>query len=151
MPWLVSPPLLPAIWQYPLMKFGIMYRLGQIGLVRDYLEMEFRPAPGVLPFEYDLERIIDDFVLFCMLIGNDFLPCAPPPPSPLSLLIFALLSATTTALPITTGSVDIHDKECSSTEAMDYTHSWQHIWEGSVQRVHISNQSNPIHVRQDHA
>lgn len=59
--------------------------LGQIGLVRDYLEMEFRPAPGVLSFEYDLERIIDDFVLFCMLIGNDFLPCAPPPlphPSP---------------------------------------------------------------------
>ena len=50
--------------------------LFQIGLVRDYLELEFRPPPGTLPFEFDLERIIDDFVLFCMLIGNDFLPCA---------------------------------------------------------------------------
>lgn len=44
--------------------------------MRDYLELEFRPAPGTLPFEFNLERIIDDFVLFCMLIGNDFLPCA---------------------------------------------------------------------------
>ena len=46
--------------------------------VRDYLEMEFRPksSEAQLPFGFDLERIIDDFVLFCMLIGNDFLPCA---------------------------------------------------------------------------
>ena len=46
--------------------------------VRDYLEMEFRPksSEAPLPFGFDLERIIDDFVLFCMLIGNDFLPCA---------------------------------------------------------------------------
>lgn len=29
------------------------------------------------PFGFDLERIVDDFVLFCMLIGNDFLPGAP--------------------------------------------------------------------------
>ena len=46
--------------------------------MRDYLEMEFRPRPSEpsLPFDFDLERVIDDFVLFCMLIGNDFLPCA---------------------------------------------------------------------------
>jgi 5'-3' exonuclease len=27
-----------------------------------------------LGFPFDLEKFIDDFVLFCMLIGNDFLP-----------------------------------------------------------------------------
>ena len=47
-----------------------------MGLVRDYLELEFRSAAASAPFGFDLERVIDDFVLFCMLIGNDFLPCA---------------------------------------------------------------------------
>lgn len=46
--------------------------LFQIGLLREYLELEFRN--DALPFAYDVERVIDDFVLFCMLIGNDFLP-----------------------------------------------------------------------------
>lgn len=48
------------------------FMLFQIGLLREYLELEFRNPS--LPFTYDVERIIDDFVLFCMLIGNDFLP-----------------------------------------------------------------------------
>ena len=41
-------------------------------LLREYLEVEFK-LPG-LSFAYDPERLIDDFVLFCMLVGNDFLP-----------------------------------------------------------------------------
>jgi 5'-3' exonuclease len=45
-------------------------------LVRDYLELEFKNA--ALPFAFDVERVVDDFVLFCMLIGNDFLPCECP-------------------------------------------------------------------------
>ncbi|KAK9818370.1 hypothetical protein WJX72_011521 [[Myrmecia] bisecta] len=49
--------------------------LFQIGLLRDYLTIEFRNTS--LPFQFDTERIIDDFVLFCMLIGNDFLPALP--------------------------------------------------------------------------
>lgn len=47
----------------------------QVGLLRDYLELEFQQPEAVLGFKFDLERVIDDFVLFCMLIGNDFLPC----------------------------------------------------------------------------
>ena len=46
--------------------------LFQIGLLREYLELEFQN--DALPFAFDVERVIDDFVLFCMLIGNDFLP-----------------------------------------------------------------------------
>lgn len=48
-----------------------------LSLFREYLELEF--ASMVLPegFEFDLERIIDDFILLAMLVGNDFLPHLP--------------------------------------------------------------------------
>jgi len=49
----------------------------QIGLLRDYFDLEFKSIADSLPFAYDLERIVDDFVLFCMLVGNDFLPPLP--------------------------------------------------------------------------
>ena len=58
--------------------------LFQLGLVRDYMDAEFRaafthPSTGAptIAFPYDHERVIDDFVLFCMLVGNDFLPPLP--------------------------------------------------------------------------
>ena len=51
--------------------------LFQIGLLRDYLDAEFKTVAAGLPFPYDGERVVDDFVLFCMLIGNDFLPPLP--------------------------------------------------------------------------
>lgn len=49
--------------------------LFHIGLLREYLELEFQDIR--LPFPFDVERVVDDFVLFCMLIGNDFLPALP--------------------------------------------------------------------------
>lgn len=49
----------------------------QIGLLRDYVQLEFEQCASSLPFKFDIERVIDDFVLFCMLVGNDFLPSLP--------------------------------------------------------------------------
>jgi hypothetical protein len=44
--------------------------------MREYIELEFSSALAgkQLSFTLDIERIIDDVVLFCMLVGNDFLP-----------------------------------------------------------------------------
>jgi len=48
-----------------------------LGLFREYLDHEFSTLKETLPFEYDLERIIDDFILINIFIGNDFLPHLP--------------------------------------------------------------------------
>jgi len=51
----------------------------KISIMREYLTWEFRPEsfPTALPFEHDIERIIDDFILLCCFVGNDFLPHLP--------------------------------------------------------------------------
>ncbi|KAG5978787.1 hypothetical protein E4U55_005942 [Claviceps digitariae] len=48
-------------------------------IVREYLEMEFQDLhqDGALTFSFDLERIIDDFILMAFFVGNDFLPNLP--------------------------------------------------------------------------
>ncbi|KAG0260553.1 hypothetical protein BG011_001826 [Mortierella polycephala] len=51
--------------------------LMHLSLLREYLDLEFNSLQEALPFPYDLERIIDDFVLMCLFIGNDFLPHLP--------------------------------------------------------------------------
>ncbi|KAG7721173.1 hypothetical protein KL933_001145 [Ogataea haglerorum] len=48
-----------------------------ISLVREYMELEFQDLQDQLSFEYDFERIIDDFILIMYVIGNDFLPNLP--------------------------------------------------------------------------
>ena len=53
------------------------FLLLHVGLLREYLDQEFRAIADALPFEYDCERVIDDFVLLSMLVGNDFLPPLP--------------------------------------------------------------------------
>lgn len=51
--------------------------LMHLSLLREYLELEFQELRTSLPFEYDLERIIDDFILMAFFVGNDFLPNLP--------------------------------------------------------------------------
>ncbi|KAM0254342.1 hypothetical protein ACHAQJ_006874 [Trichoderma viride] len=48
-------------------------------IVREYLEMEFQELQNkdVLSFQFDLERVIDDFILMAFFVGNDFLPNLP--------------------------------------------------------------------------
>lgn len=48
-------------------------------IVREYLELEFQDLEqsGTLDFAYDMERIIDDFILMAFFVGNDFLPNLP--------------------------------------------------------------------------
>ncbi|TVY58970.1 5'-3' exoribonuclease 1 [Lachnellula cervina] len=48
-------------------------------IVREYLELEFQELKedGVLGFAFDLERVIDDFILMAFFVGNDFLPNLP--------------------------------------------------------------------------
>lgn len=53
------------------------FYLMHLSLFREYLDHEFSLLKSSLPFEYDLERIIDDFILINIFIGNDFLPHLP--------------------------------------------------------------------------
>lgn len=55
------------------------FYLMHLSLFREYLDLEFSALAEDegLPFDYDLERIIDDWILLVIFVGNDFLPHLP--------------------------------------------------------------------------
>ncbi|KAK5116209.1 hypothetical protein LTR62_008535 [Meristemomyces frigidus] len=55
------------------------FYLMHLCIVREYLELEFQELkePGILSMPFDMERVIDDFILMAFFVGNDFLPNLP--------------------------------------------------------------------------
>ncbi|CAK1552844.1 unnamed protein product [Leptosia nina] len=53
------------------------FYLLHLALLREYLEQEFISIKDKLPFPFDIEKVVDDWVLMGFLVGNDFIPHLP--------------------------------------------------------------------------
>ncbi|XP_058449567.1 5'-3' exoribonuclease 1 [Malaya genurostris] len=53
------------------------FYLLHLTLMREYLELEFAPVRDKLKFEFDIYKLIDDWVLMGYMVGNDFIPHLP--------------------------------------------------------------------------
>ncbi|KAM3932204.1 5'-3' exoribonuclease 1 isoform 3-T3 [Leptodactylus fuscus] len=53
------------------------FHLLHLSLMREYIDYEFSSLREKISFEYDIERIIDDWILMGFLVGNDFIPHLP--------------------------------------------------------------------------
>uniref|UniRef100_G1M1L5 5'-3' exoribonuclease 1 n=1 Tax=Ailuropoda melanoleuca TaxID=9646 RepID=G1M1L5_AILME len=53
------------------------FHLLHLSLMREYIDYEFSVLKDKITFKYDIERIIDDWILMGFLVGNDFIPHLP--------------------------------------------------------------------------
>ncbi|KAM6989495.1 5'-3' exoribonuclease 1 isoform 2-T2 [Tautogolabrus adspersus] len=53
------------------------FHLLHLSLMREYIDYEFSGLRNHIGSDYDLERIIDDWILMGFLVGNDFIPHLP--------------------------------------------------------------------------
>lgn len=53
------------------------FYLLHISLLREYMALEFDEIADEVQFEYNFERVLDDFILIMFVLGNDFLPNLP--------------------------------------------------------------------------
>ncbi|XP_028617291.1 5'-3' exoribonuclease 1-like, partial [Grammomys surdaster] len=53
------------------------FHLLHLSLMREYIDYEFSALKEKITFKYDIEKIIDDWILMGFLVGNDFIPHLP--------------------------------------------------------------------------